>query len=459
MADTAVSPSVANLARWVYQPQVDETGRFQGNSWTDWDTGQLTSSDPYASLGAFNGQTRVGDNNIMQGLNSTNNSWEDLYNTGSTRLLKSQLSPGDLDVLSPQTYGPGTSSDPMGPILDTFVKVVGALGGGATLAGAAGAGGAAASSEAAASGAGGRGLDALGTMINSVPEGMTASQYATSLGYNSADEMLAAMAPAEGAAGGYGLSMDHPSSTGLQMKTPGYYGNTPYGLQPTSDAVTGFDEGTGFGGSLSPTSISSASQPSFMDMLKNILAPSGGSSNSILGRLATQLGLPSGVANSVGPLFSIGSGVYNMMQADDLKKKSAQLAAQADPFGPYRAQYGNQLSTLMADPSSITSMPGYKAGLQAVERRGAAQGWNGSGNMMAALSDYGGNFYNNAVTQLSGLAGANIGPGTGAQIGLQGATNAASIGAQSINSIGYGLTQQSNPMTDILLRLAMNRGS
>ena len=45
-------------------------------------------------------------------------------------------------------------------------------------------------------------------------------------------------------------------------------------------------------------------------------------------------------------------------------------------------------------PTDLSQIPGYTAGLNAVERKMGSQGFNGSGNMMAALSEYGGNFYN-----------------------------------------------------------------
>jgi hypothetical protein len=56
-------------------------------------------------------------------------------------------------------------------------------------------------------------------------------------------------------------------------------------------------------------------------------------------------------------------------------------------------------------------MPGYQAGLEAVQRSMASQGFTGSGNMMAALSKYGGDFYqqqlNNLTQQAGGMPAAN----------------------------------------------------
>lgn len=65
--------------------------------------------------------------------------------------------------------------------------------------------------------------------------------------------------------------------------------------------------------------------------------------------------------------------------------------------------YGEQLRTLMQDPSTVSSMPGYEAGRQAVERSMASQGYQGSGNMAAAMAEFGGDFY---LKQLQALSGA-----------------------------------------------------
>lgn len=152
---------------------------------------------------------------------------------------------------------------------------------------------------------------------------------------------------------------------------------------------------------------------------------------------------------SPGNIMTMGSGIYGLMQANQLKKMAMLAQQKADPWGESggRALAGGQLQTLLQDPSGITKMPGYEAGLQAIQRSMAAQGYTGSGNMMTALSKYGGDFYNNAVSQLGGLAGAGVNPGSASQIGLTGATNAASIGAQSLNRLGYGVQSATKQMT------------
>ncbi len=191
------------------------------------------------------------------------------------------------------------------------------------------------------------------------------------------------------------------------------------------------------------------------------------------------------------PLLSGASGAYGLYQAEQLRKlaKAGQMnipgapggppatsaattasIAQADPWGAAgpngapsgRTIAGDKLKTLLSDPSSITTMPGYEAGLEAVQRSMAAQGYVGSGNMMAALSKYGGDFYNNAVNQLSQLGAATQNPATTAnlnlsadQLGITGATAGAKLGLEgniaandltgkALGNLGYAATGAGN---------------
>lgn len=142
-----------------------------------------------------------------------------------------------------------------------------------------------------------------------------------------------------------------------------------------------------------------------------------------------------GKSAAMGPLssmMSIGSGIYGLTNAMQMQ----QLAKQMGGAGTqYSQQYADQLNALMKNPSTITSMPGYQAGMEGVERSMAAQGYQGSGNMAAALQQYSGNFFNNQVSQLQGLAQG------GAQTGMQ-AGSVMQAGNQSASSalaaLGYG---------------------
>ena len=133
-------------------------------------------------------------------------------------------------------------------------------------------------------------------------------------------------------------------------------------------------------------------------------------------------GLANGGARS---LFDIGSGLYGMSLARDAAKAS-------DPFAQYRGFYGEQLQALEQNPGSITSRPGWRAGLEGVDRQMAARGYYGSGNMDAARTRYAGDFYGQEMQRLAGLAGAGQTPGAGQ-------FPAAQLTGQGLASIGYGL--------------------
>lgn len=96
---------------------------------------------------------------------------------------------------------------------------------------------------------------------------------------------------------------------------------------------------------------------------------------------------------------------------------------------PYMRIYGglqglaqaNRLRQLSKLPSSdVTKLPGYEAGLDAVRRSMAAQGFAGSGNMATAMLRYGGDAYDKAVQQriLASQAGAGPAYGTASSLAL-----------------------------------------
>jgi hypothetical protein len=157
----------------------------------------------------------------------------------------------------------------------------------------------------------------------------------------------------------------------------------------------------------------------------------------------------SGINPSTSPLGSamnVGSGLYGMYQANQLKQIANQAAQMQDPFGAQRPQYQQQLSSLMSNPSSVTSLPGYQfqfgQGQQALERSMAGQGYGpGSGNLGTALTQYGQNFaqnaYNNQVQQLTGLAGGNIAPSGGNAL-MTGNMAGAELAGQTLGRLGYG---------------------
>ena len=158
------------------------------------------------------------------------------------------------------------------------------------------------------------------------------------------------------------------------------------------------------------------------DVFKNILSGVNGGNQSPLGRA-----------------FNIGSGLYGMMQANDLKKVASKIAEQSDPFAGSRGQYIQQLNALMADPTQIVNAPGYRAGETAVMRKLASQGYIGSGNMMKALQDYGGNIFDQQVARLAQLSGAGAAPGSGLAASANVLNSGSAAMMSALNRIGYGL--------------------
>lgn len=138
------------------------------------------------------------------------------------------------------------------------------------------------------------------------------------------------------------------------------------------------------------------------------------------------------------------SSLYGMDQASQLKKLALAQANKATPWTTSGGgdQAAQQLLALISGKTDVSTLPGYGAGLQAVQRQGAANGWLGSGNMMAALQQYGGKFYNDAVTQLGGLAGANFNPVSAGSLATTGATNSAALSLAAMSNINKTVSTQ-----------------
>ena len=97
---------------------------------------------------------------------------------------------------------------------------------------------------------------------------------------------------------------------------------------------------------------------------------------------------------------------------------NAQTLANANAFNNYRPQYAQQLANLISNPSSVTSDPGFQAGLgqatNSVQHQLASQGLIGGGTMAGTISNtanqYTDQYLNNQETMLANLAGAWINP-------------------------------------------------
>jgi hypothetical protein len=133
-----------------------------------------------------------------------------------------------------------------------------------------------------------------------------------------------------------------------------------------------------------------------------------------------------------GSLGDLAGGLLGMQQAN----KQTAFLNNAYSFNSSRPQYVQMLNELMKNPSSVTSMPGYQAGMdqaeQTVTRNMASQGLTGSGTAAKALADtgaqYEGTAFNNMFSMLSQLAGVNLNP-------AQGLSAMESIGQTKENSL------------------------
>lgn len=123
----------------------------------------------------------------------------------------------------------------------------------------------------------------------------------------------------------------------------------------------------------------------------------------------------------VGDIMGVATGVQDYKHgkaARNVERASLNTSMQA---------YG-QLQNLMSDPSKITEMPMYKAGLEAVQRSLGQQGLTGSGNAVLDLSEYGGNFYQQQLATLASIArGGTPEFGSGGKVQAGGAGRIASI--------------------------------
>lgn len=155
------------------------------------------------------------------------------------------------------------------------------------------------------------------------------------------------------------------------------------------------------------------------------------------------LGDIKGALQIASPLMSIGSGLYGMSQADQMRKLAAMSGKRADPWGASggRSVADAQLQELMGNPSQVASRdPSYALRMQGAQRANAIYGQD-SGAMAVAGANASTNWYNERLGQLGGLAGANASPASGEQISMTGQVGANDLASRSLASIGYGVTR------------------
>lgn len=139
---------------------------------------------------------------------------------------------------------------------------------------------------------------------------------------------------------------------------------------------------------------------------------------------------------------SAGVGIANSMSANANANRANDRAATT--FTEQQG-YAQQLSALMADPSSVTKLPGYdfnkQQGEQSIARGMGSQGLAGSGNEAIALDKYGSGYADSAYsTQANLLAGLS---------GLQTATSPDSYARTGASAQGQSFAQLSSALAGL----------
>jgi len=163
---------------------------------------------------------------------------------------------------------------------------------------------------------------------------------------------------------------------------------------------------------------------------------------------------PSGVGSLLSSLAGLGGSIYGLVNSANLQGTANTATSNIAAIQAQQLGYANQLQTLMANPSSVTSLPGYQflqqQGIQAIDRSAAAPGGTGlgSGGEMTALETYGqglaDQFYNQQVSTLANLSGIPSSANALAQA-LQ-TSGAASTGlGSSISGLGGAISSLLSP--------------
>lgn len=143
-------------------------------------------------------------------------------------------------------------------------------------------------------------------------------------------------------------------------------------------------------------------------------------------------GLSAPSLGQVGAGLNIGSGVYGLYLAQQAQAERKRKLQQ-------QREYQQRLNDLMANPGSVTSLPGYQfrmdQGAQAIQRRMAALGYNRSGNQATALTRYGQDYatgelerQEGLLAKLYGMSGPDTSP-----------VDPFNMASRSLASLGYGV--------------------
>jgi len=169
------------------------------------------------------------------------------------------------------------------------------------------------------------------------------------------------------------------------------------------------------------------------------------------GGVGTTLGDLAGYAKTGAQLIG---GIGQLGQAASLLGGGKTKPGVADPYAAYRSQAASQLQNLLANPSTITSTPGYQfnlqQGLQAQQAQQAAQGRLVSGGGLLQAQQFGQQYATSSLQQqqnlLATLSGANQAPAGAAQTQQGINFGQAGLGALGLQQLSGGAANVLNPL-------------
>lgn len=293
----------------------------------------------------------------------------------------------------------------------------------------------------AGAGFGGLGLAGLGPLAGALGG---AGGAAGSIGLPGTSELAAygaSLTPAEVAATATGLDLGGMTAAGAAGGAAGALGSGGWG--GGSIGLPGTGELSAYGASLTPAQAASGVAGSGLGSIGSTLGTAAAGSPFSWGELGKA---------AIGPALSTGVQMYSANQAtnamQDATNKANDLQRyiydtnRSDNMPALQARNSalEQMQSLLKDPSTITSQPGYQFGMaegnKALNNGAAARGMTYSGAQGKALQrfgqDYAGSKLNDSFNRLSTLA-------NGGQLGAGTIANSASNYG---NNVGNNLTAQ-----------------
>lgn len=153
-------------------------------------------------------------------------------------------------------------------------------------------------------------------------------------------------------------------------------------------------------------------------------------------------GLSAGAIAAIGTVASVGATAYELSQQGSEQSTALGIAQTTQGEQQY---YNNLLQQLIANPSSVSSLPGYQfqlsQGSAAVADQMAASGFAGSGNEGAALTEFGqglaSSFYGQQAQLLASLSGVTSASSPASDVSA--ATGASSLSTATLNNLFQNL--------------------